>query len=161
MNKKFKVKVNDSFDFNLNEKQVNDLDIIKENNSKFHILVDNQAFKAKLMHSDFYKKQYTVVVNSNTYQVNIVNPLGELIKKMGYTLGSSKKLNLINAPMPGIIIDINVKEGDHIKEGDTLLILEAMKMENALTSPKDAIVKTIFTKKGEIVDKGKLLIELE
>ncbi len=161
MNKKFKVKVNNSLDFKFYQKQVDSLDIIPENNSEFHILIDNQAFKANLINSDFSKKQYTITVNSNTYLVEIASPIDQLIKKIGYTVGSSKKLNFINAPMPGIVIDINVEEGDEIKEGDTLLILEAMKMENALTSPKNAIVKSIYAVKGGTVDKGKLLIELE
>ncbi|MEN8125164.1 MAG: acetyl-CoA carboxylase biotin carboxyl carrier protein subunit [Bacteroidota bacterium] len=161
MDKKFKVKVNNSSEFNLSQKQIDGLDIIPENNSKFHILIDNQAFKANLVQSDFYKKKYTVVVNSNTYQIEIANPIDQLIKEMGYSVGSSKKLNFINAPMPGILIDINVKEGDQVKEGDTLLILEAMKMENAIICPKEAIVKSVFAVKGETVEKGKLLIELE
>jgi len=161
MDKKFKVKVNKSLDFDLSQKQIDGLDIIPENNSKFHILINNQAYKANLIQSDFYNKQYSIVVNSNTYQIEIASPLDQLIKEMGYSVGSTKKLNFINAPMPGILIDINVKVGDKIKEGDTLLILEAMKMENAISSPKDAIVKSVFAIKGETVDKGKLLIELE
>ncbi len=161
MNKKFKVKVNNSLDFKFYQKQIDSLDIIQENNSEFHILIDNQAFKANLIESDFSKKQYTIAVNSNTYLIEIASPIDQLIKKIGYTVGSPKKLNFINAPMPGIVIDINVEEGDEIKEGDTLLILEAMKMENALTSPKNAIVKSIYAVKGGTVDKGKLLIELE
>ncbi len=161
MDKKFKVKVNNSLDFNLSQKQIDGLDIIQKNNSKFHILIDNQSFEANLIKSDFSKKQYTISVNSNTYLIEIKSPLDQLIKRMGYTIGSSKKLNFIKAPMPGIVIDINVEEGDEIKEGDTLLILEAMKMENALTSPKNAIVKSVYAVRGGTVDKGKLLIELE
>ena len=122
MDKKFKVKVNKSLDFDLSQKQIDGLDIIPENNSKFHILINNQAYKANLIQSDFYNKQYSIVVNSNTYQIEIASPLDQLIKEMGYSVGSTKKLNFINAPMPGILIDINVKVGDKIKEGDTLLI---------------------------------------
>ena len=66
-----------------------------------------------------------------------------LIKEMGFTIGSSKITNEIKAPMPGIILSILIKEGQKVKEGDTLLILEAMKMENTITSPKDAIIKSI------------------
>ena len=70
-------------------------------------------------------------------------------------------MNFIKAPMPGIIIGWKVKEGDIVKEGDTLLILEAMKMENAISCPKDATVKSVHAKKGDTVEKNKLLIELE
>jgi biotin carboxyl carrier protein len=80
---------------------------------------------------------------------------------MGFAIGSSIKTNSINAPMPGIILSVNVKEGQEIKEGETLLILEAMKMENAISAPNDGVIKSIFIKIGKTVDKGELMIEME
>ena len=70
-------------------------------------------------------------------------------------------MNAIHAPMPGIIIGLNVKEGDDVKEGETVLILEAMKMENSIKCPKDGVVKSVLVEKGLAVEKNKLLIELE
>ncbi|MDX1317201.1 MAG: acetyl-CoA carboxylase biotin carboxyl carrier protein subunit, partial [Xanthomarina gelatinilytica] len=75
--------------------------------------------------------------------------------------GASKKVNEIKAPMPGLILDIHVKEGQEVKEDDALLILEAMKMENVLTSPRDGIIKSISVSKNDTVDKNQLLIEFE
>ena len=80
---------------------------------------------------------------------------------MGYSSGSAKVIDSIKAPMPGSIIDIKVEAGQKVKEGETLLILEAMKMENAITAPKDTIIKELFVKEGESVDKNKLLIDFE
>ena len=160
MDKEFKVKVNNSLDFNLNQKQIESLDLIQQNNN-YHILNDNQAFKAKLTHSDFDKKQYTISINSNTYQIKITDELDALINKMGFSSSAGKQINDIKSPMPGIIIDINIKEDDKVKEGDTLLILEAMKMENAITCHRDAIIKKLTVKKGDAIEKGKILIELE
>jgi biotin carboxyl carrier protein len=79
---------------------------------------------------------------------------------MGFHKGASKKVNDIKAPMPGIILSVLVKENQQVKEGETLLILEAMKMENAITCPKDAIIKNITISVNQTVDKGQLLIEL-
>ena len=62
--------------------------------------------------------------------------------------------------MPGIILSVNVEENQAVKEGETLLILEAMKMENAITAPKDGIIKSIYAKSGETAEKGELLIEM-
>jgi biotin carboxyl carrier protein len=60
--------------------------------------------------------------------------------------------------MPGIILDMMVQEGDEIKEGDPLLILEAMKMENVIKSPTDGTIQNLMVKKGEAVEKGKILL---
>jgi biotin carboxyl carrier protein len=66
----------------------------------------------------------------------------------------------LKAPMPGLVVDIPVKEGDTVSKGDTLVILEAMKMENALKAVADATVKKIAVTKGQAVDKNTLLIQL-
>ena len=67
---------------------------------------------------------------------------------------------VIAAPMPGTILDIKVTEGQAVKAGDILLILEAMKMENEIVAPADGIVKSIHTSKGTSVSSGDALITL-
>ena len=161
MESTFKVKVNNSTEFDFDQNQINELDLVSINKSNYHILDNNKAIEAELIHKDFDSKSYTIRINSNIYQVKIINPLDQLVKELGFSLGTSKKLNDIKAPMPGIILSIEVDEGDQIKEGDTLLVLEAMKMENAILCPKDAIIKSILVKNGDTVEKNKLLIELE
>ena len=63
--------------------------------------------------------------------------------------------------MPGLVVNIFVKEGDAVLEGDKLLTLEAMKMENILKSPGDGIIKKINIGKTQTVDKNQILIEFE
>ena len=63
----------------------------------------------------------------------------------------------IRAPMPGMIIDYKVKEGDKIKSGDIVVVLEAMKMENSLTSPTDGVIKKISFHAGSSVNKDDVL----
>ncbi len=67
---------------------------------------------------------------------------------------------VVTAPMPGKILRILVKEGEQVKTGQGLLILEAMKMENEIPAPKDGVVKKILVKEGDTVDTGQALIEL-
>lgn len=62
--------------------------------------------------------------------------------------------------MPGLILDILVTEGQEIKEGEQVLVLSAMKMENIITAPSDGVVKLIEVKKDDAVEKGQLLIEI-
>ena len=161
MDKNFKVTVNDSFEYDFKNSEIKKLDVLKLSNSKFHVINQNKSFNIQLLNSNFNNREYTVSINENDYTVKISTQLDELVKKMGFSVGSSKKENNVKAPMPGIILTINVQEGQEVKEGDTLLILEAMKMENTIGAPKDGIVKAIHLKSGETVEKGVLIIELE
>jgi pyruvate carboxylase subunit B len=63
----------------------------------------------------------------------------------------------MESPMPGMVIRYEVKEGDAVKAGDVIMVLEAMKMENSLTSPADGVVKQICCQAGESVQKGTVL----
>jgi biotin carboxyl carrier protein len=75
--------------------------------------------------------------------------------------GKSKILDMIiKSPMPGSVVKLNVKEGDTVKEGDILIIVEAMKMENELRSPGNLKVKKVYVKEGEQVEGFVPLIEL-
>jgi len=64
----------------------------------------------------------------------------------------------LEAPMPGMVVRYEVKEGDAIKEGDVVMILEAMKMENSLLAPASGTVKQVCCKDGQSVQKGDVLV---
>ena len=74
---------------------------------------------------------------------------------------STLKLNSLNAPIPGKIVLINVKQGDEIKIGETLVVLEAMKMENHLKAWKNGIIKELFVKKGKQVKSNEILLTIQ
>lgn len=159
--KNYRLTVNDSIKIDFNESEKNPINFIQEKENRFHLLEENKAYRATLIDRDFDRRSYKIDLNGNLYNIKISTPLDLLIEKMGFSSGSSKKLNSITAPMPGIIIDLRVKERDEVKEGDVLFILEAMKMENAISAPKSAKIKKINAQMGSTVEKGKLIIELE
>ncbi len=161
MKKPSKALVNKLQEFSFNQKDLDHTDIYQIDENEFHLICDNKSFHAKLIESDFMNRRYSLQINSSIYAVKIKRPIDDLIQKMGYSDGSSRVINSIHAPMPGIIIDLKVAAGQTVQEGDTLLILEAMKMENAILSPKDATIKEIHTAIGDTVDKNKLLIDFE
>ena len=66
----------------------------------------------------------------------------------------------IAAPMPGNILDVRVKPGDSVKAGDTLVVLEAMKMENEISAPQDGTIASVNVAKGDTVGSGDLLCSL-
>ncbi len=66
----------------------------------------------------------------------------------------------VNAPMPGTILKVNVAQGDSVKAGQVLVVLEAMKMENEIMAPRDGVITQVVTSKGSSVDTGAPLVVL-
>ena len=161
MSKLYKAKVNEEFDFEFTQEQIDQINRFSPSPEEIHILHENQSITTQVITQNFNKQEYQIKVNSNLYTVKISNDLDVLIKEMGLSLATTSQINEIKAPMPGLILDIKVKEGQEVKEGDTLLILEAMKMENSITAPRDAVIKQVPITKGNTVAKNELLIEME
>lgn len=161
MDIRYKVNVGETFQFDFEKESISQLDAVSVEANKFHILHENLPYQAEIVFSNFNQKQYCVKINNNTYHVAISNPLDVLIKEMGFETGLAKQINIIKAPMPGLILEINVAVGQTVLENDNLIILGAMKMENSFLSPRDGIIKSISVAVGDAVDKGQLLIEFE
>ncbi len=161
MDNSYTVKVDGNFDFPLSKDAISKLDIIHSGKDDFHILKEDTSYHVRIVSADFNKGLYTISINGNEHEVSIQTPLDELIEKMGYATNGSKNVNSISAPMPGLILDISVEEGQEVKEDEQLLILEAMKMENIITSPRNGVIKKIMVNQGDAVDKKQLLIEFQ
>ena len=155
----YKVNVNQQFSFEgLNAK---DLDVIALGNNHFHLLHENQSFQAELLHVDYSAKRFTFKINGSKYEVQVEDQYDELIDKLGFTLSGTTKVTDVKAPMPGLVLEINVSVGQEVKEGEAILILEAMKMENVIKAAGDGIVKAIHVSKGTAVEKGFVLVEMD
>ncbi|MUU78438.1 acetyl-CoA carboxylase biotin carboxyl carrier protein subunit [Winogradskyella endarachnes] len=157
----YKINVNTTDTFKLSKDTLKALDSVEISSDTYHILHENTSIKAKVLKSDFNKKTFKIKVNNNTYNVDIQDQLDQQIEALGFEIGASRQVNDIKAPMPGLILEITVKVGDYVKENDTLLILEAMKMENVIHSPREGIIKSIKVNERETVEKNTLLIEFE
>jgi biotin carboxyl carrier protein len=156
----YKTIVNQTITSEINPAQL-DWDLLELKDGKFHILVDNQAYQATLVGADYVNKTFEIKVNKKTYQVQVKDKFDQLVDQLGFSNMAAKKINNIKAPMPGLVLDILVKEGDVLQKGDSVLILEAMKMENVIKAEGDATVKEITTQKGNAVEKNQILIEFE
>ncbi len=133
-------------------------DVITVKEGSFHIIKDNKSYTVEVIKADAKEKSFLISVNGNKYQLNIKDKFDELLQSLGLDAMSSKKVNEIKAPMPGLVLEIRVAEGDAVKKGDAILVLEAMKMENIIKSPADGTVKKINVKKGMAVEKNQVLI---
>ncbi len=100
-------------------------------------------------------------INGKTVEVQVKDSIALMLEKLGIDHNVEAEVNDVKAPMPGVIISLLVEEGQEIKKGDSLLILEAMKMENMIKSPTDATIKSISIEKGKSVEKNETLISFE
>ena len=152
-----KAKVNNKYDFTLdgNEKGI---DIIEIKDGIFHIIKDNKSYNAEVLKANKEEKNFVIRVNGNKYAVQLKDKYDDLLKELGMEMGSSVKVKELKAPMPGLVVDVRVKEGDEVKKGDALVVLQAMKMENILKCPADAVIKKIHIKKDSTIEKNQLLI---
>ena len=109
------------------------------------------------------KKQnrYTIMINGVWHSFTVETPISLKRKRYLEQQGDSSSSVSIEAPMPGKIVDILVEEGGEVKEGEPIIILEAMKMQNEITSHVTGIVQSISVKKNDSVMKDDVLIEIK
>ena len=157
----YKIEVNESAVFKFDQKQMADFDFVKESNGHFHILKNNQAYRAEIIEANFSNKTFTIKVNGNPYAIKLEDRFDQLVNQLGLSVVNTQKVTDVKAPMPGLVLEVSVEVGQTVEKGDGLLILEAMKMENVLKSAGEGVVKSIHIEKGKAVEKGQLLIEME
>lgn len=165
----YKVNVNEHYNFELSA--VSDtiqlygkdlaVDIRPIGNGLLHFLYKNKSYTAEVVSHDTITKKLVVKINSRTYDIAIEDSFDLLLKEMGMISGIGKIALEVKAPMPGLVLSVNITVGQQIKKGDSLLVLEAMKMENMLKSATEGIVKKVLVNTGDKVEKNQILIELE
>ena len=134
-------------------------DIVRLTDRTFHIIHQNRSYTAEVLELDAAEKTVSLKINGHVHQVQLKDRFDLLLEQMGMSKAATTKINELKAPMPGLIVGINVQPGDEVNKGDSLLILEAMKMENMLKSPAPATIKTIRVAHGDRVEKGQVLVE--
>ena len=154
------VKVND-FQFLLAPEDLAKTDFIRITDRSFHLIKDNRSVKVSLLESDASAKKLRMEVEGDTFDVEIKDALAQMLDQLGFSAVSTRQIKEIKAPMPGLVLDIHVEAGQEVAEGDKILILEAMKMENSLLIHTNARIKTVLVRKGQAVDKNQVLVELE
>ncbi len=135
-----------------------DLDLLTLKAGSFHVLKDNRSWNIEVVRLDPDTKSVTLSINGNKYTLQVKDQYDLLLHNLGLDNLNNKKVNDLKAPMPGLVLRIEVAEGQTVKKGDPLLVLEAMKMENILKSPGDLTIKKVIVKKGVAVEKNQVLI---
>jgi acetyl/propionyl-CoA carboxylase alpha subunit len=171
MKKLYKVSVNNKeqnkFEFDSQEKTVtlndksSDWDVAVIKKGIFNIIKDNKSYNAEVLEADYLAKTFLIRINGNKYSVVVKDRYDDLLHDLGMDTLSNKKVDNLKAPMPGLVLDIRVIEGQKISKNDPIIVLEAMKMENILKATSDGVIKKINIKKGEKVEKNQVLVSFE
>ena len=151
------------FDNSGNAGNINDdifqWDILTTGDRKANVIYKGQSFNLILEHQE--GNDITLRVNGKKVLVKTRDKLSLLLESMGLNVATEQKINHVKAPMPGLVLRVLVEPGDTVKKGGGLFVLEAMKMENMIKSPADAIVSKISVNLGQAVEKNHILIEFE
>jgi hypothetical protein len=157
----FRLLVNGQYAFDAMPENAQQIDFVQEGAQTMHVLMSGQSYHAEFVSANDLTKTYVFKIAGNKYEVKIEDHYDRLVQSLGLTVHSSAKMNTVKAPMPGMVLEVMVTEGQEVQKGDPLLILEAMKMENVLKAVGEGRVKAIKVHKGTAVDKNQLLIEME
>ena len=143
----------------VNGKKLNP-DILHLKEGRYHVIADNKSVSVEVISSDTISKKHTLKINGQLFDVQLRDQYDDLLQALGMDEAAGKKTGDLKAPMPGLVVSVAVEEGALVKKGDTLVVLEAMKMENSLKAAGDATVKKILVQKGVTVEKNQVLIQL-
>ncbi|MFM2286136.1 MAG: hypothetical protein RLZZ543_1633 [Bacteroidota bacterium] len=134
-------------------------DLLPISANRFSILRNNRSFNVIIESREAETNTLVLRINGKKLTVNTKDKMTLLLESMGLNAAISQKVNEVKAPMPGLVLRALVEEGAAVKKGDSLLVLEAMKMENVIKSPVDAVVAKIPVKQGQAVEKNQVLIQ--
>ncbi len=123
----------------------------------YSLLIDGQSYEAYIYPGE---ENWEVLLRGRLYPARVEDEREKRLKAAaGSSVAEGGEFHL-KAPMPGLVVAVPVAEGQPVKKGDVLLILESMKMQNELKSPKDGIVQRVRVKAGETVEQKATLLSV-
>lgn len=123
----------------------------------YSLLIDGQSYEAYIYPGE---ENWEVLLRGRLYPARVEDEREKRLKAAASSSVAESGEFHLKAPMPGLVIAVPVAEGQPVKKGDVLLILESMKMQNELKSPKDGIVQRVRVKAGETVEQKATLLSV-
>jgi len=124
----------------------------------YSLLVDGRSYEVQVRSQE---NGCQVFFGPRHYSVTVEDERARMIRKLSADARTHERSRDVRAAMPGLVVKVEVKEGDRVKTGDGLVVVEAMKMENEVRAQQKGVVKQLFVKKGMTVDQGQTLLILE
>ena len=127
----------------------------------FDVRMGRRNLRVELVEGPDVQGHVLVRVNGVERQLQVLDRQQLLLESLGMTNNEENVLTEVVAPMPGKVLSVEVAISDSVSEGQALLVLEAMKMENVIRSPREGVIKKIEVEAGVAVEKGSVLITYE
>ncbi len=139
--------------------KIYEIDLQKMESGIYSILHKGKSYEMEITRNK-KKNNYSVQTNGHDWDIQIVD--AEIRYQRNHSKGKlANNINHISSPMPGKVVKIPVKQGQEVKEGETVIIISAMKMESEYKAPKDGRIKKINVKEGDNIEGNQVLITLE
>lgn len=136
--------------------KVIEADFVKTGHNLYSLIIDDKSYEIDIY---FDRDKYDVLVNGDHFTVEVFDELKKMLRDR-VTKGVQGR-QIIATPMPGLVTKVLVQEGQEVKEGDPLLILVAMKMENQIKSPKNGVVQNLYVHANQTVSIGDKLVIID
>ena len=138
-----------------------DAQIEKLGTDRWHVLYKNRSYEISLIDIEETTSKVRMRINSKLVELKLKSDRQLLLEKMGLSSLTVKKVSEVKAPMPGLVVRCIVEVEQEVEQGDALLVLEAMKMENIIKSPTAGVISQIMVIQGEAVEKNQILIKFK
>ncbi len=132
-----------------------DVDFLNLGGSLYSVITQNQSIEVVIDDED---NKIEVMMNGRLYETQVLDERALLMAQRKGGLGNNS--GEVNSPMPGLIVKVSVENDQNVHQGQTVVILESMKMQNELKAPISGTVTAIYVEAGQSVDKNALLIEI-
>ncbi|MCW8849969.1 MAG: hypothetical protein OQJ81_08330 [Melioribacteraceae bacterium] len=155
---KFIINTSDSRKVKLGDREFN-LDISQLSDHTYSLKLGNEIFH--ITSTKLENNKYSFLVDGHYFESYVRTKLEEETENILKSSLNSDDTIKIKSPMPGMILRVNKKVGDKVIKGESLILLEAMKMENELKAPEDGILSEVFIEPGKSVEKNQILIVIK
>lgn len=139
--------------------KVYNLDVAMLQNGTCSILYNGNSYNAEMVKNET-GKHYTVNLNYSTYQIDMLDSQAKYMRMKRHK-SNGVQAETVTVPMPCKIVKVHVKEGDKVKEGDTLFTMEAMKMQSNYKVACDCTIKQVLVKDGDALNANDVAIKLD
>ena len=136
-----------------------ELKIISFNSNILEFIFDNSYYEIRVLEST--STDLKILLNGNPLTLKKHSKLAEILEKSAGRGGGGSSQNSISSQIPGRVISVSISKGDSVKKGDNIVVLESMKMQVAIKSPRDGVIKELKVKEGQSISRNDVVAVLE